>query len=213
MKKLLPLTALALVSSVLAATPAPADCAKAISMSISSIYYTSKAAFPDQPQWINLDLREFPQGVSLCGFKFAPDDAEGRLTITASSLAAFTRLFPGLTKSTTRLAIDNFYAPEGGMGPGPKSYLMFDIESYRLIYSAPKGSTSAFALGATVDGGPIQRLYYQGKVNTIKVPRSAKSVDVYVKIDPGVFSNWRRVSLDLKGKSVTLYREAKFPAK
>lgn len=211
MKKLLALAALALIPSVLAAVPAPADCTKKISVGTSSLNYTSKASFPDQPQWIDLDLEEFPQGLSLCGFKFAP--AEGRLKITGGSLAAFPHLFPEPTKVSTRLAIDNFYAPAGGMGPGPTSYLLFDVKTYRLIYSAPRGSASAFALGATIDGGPVQRLYYQGKVSAITVPRTAKAVDVYVKTDPGVLSSWQRVTLDLKGMGVTLYDEAKFPTK
>ncbi|BDP41226.1 hypothetical protein DAETH_11950 [Deinococcus aetherius] len=205
-----------LLALVTAQAAPPADCSKSMLVHSSFVIYSSKAKFPDPSEVVTLDFfHEFnPAGaVTLCGFSFKPDRKAEVLTITAPRLANFSALFREGRQDTKRLVLENTYTDMSMGGPGSKSNAVLDLNTYTLTYRPPSYSSVPFTVGVKIDGGAIQPLYYDGKASTIKVPRNARTVDIYAKVDPEIITQWDRVSIDLGKAVIRFYREASFPTR
>ncbi|BDP43355.1 hypothetical protein DAETH_33240 (plasmid) [Deinococcus aetherius] len=209
-----------LILSTLATAHAlpPADCSQYVFVRPTSLSYLSLPQFPNEAETVAIDFLE-PQGaakpVSLCGFTFKPDVVNRVLTVSAPRLSKFSTLFREKTKAASKIFLENAYRGAGGSVPIEDSYVVFDPASYVLTFQLPRyqQAPSRFTVGVKVDGGPIQPLYFNRKVQKVNVLRTARVVDIYAKGGPNDSVSWQRVRMDLKGAVIEMYRQATFPTR
>lgn len=117
----------------------------------------------------------------------------------------------------------------GGLGlyPNSSSISLIDESSFLQIanigvtYDRSAGTfrtvgqnTSDFgltAMGYRVDGGALQPLFFQGKIYDMVVPVGAKMLEVYAQ--PGQYTGWQYVKVDIAASTLTAERTYPFPEK
>ena len=62
-----------------------------------------------------------------------------------------------------------------------------------------------------VDSGPLQPLYFQGKIYDMAVPTTVKTLEVCTQ--PSVYTGWQYLKLDIPASTSTMERTYPFPVK
>ncbi|WP_216325671.1 hypothetical protein [Deinococcus aestuarii] len=206
------LAALLALSTAQAALP-PADCKSLLLGDSNMVRYTSAATFPNEPQQVTVWFDEATGPTKFCGFTFTPTQKGQVVTATAPNLAAFSNVFRENYRNTQRIMFENMYRDTSAGTANPTSNAVFDPRNYQLTYEAPGYNGIPFTVGAKIDNGALQPLYYNGKASAIRVPRSARTIDIYAKVGTDIATHWQRVSINLPRATVTIYKKATFPAK
>ncbi len=81
---------------------------------------------------------------------------------------------------------------------------------YRIVGTDTYDSTLT-AMGYRVDSGPLQPLYFQGKIYDMAVPTTAKTLEVCTQ--PSVYTGWQYLKLDIPASTLTMERTYPFSVK
>lgn len=200
-------------STALAAQP---DC-KTLLLTSTNLSYSTQATFPNTPEEKELKFldEEEPAGPQkLCGLTFTPDRKAGSLKISANTFAAFTPMLGRLAPSTakTRLSLDNTFSTGSAMTL-EEQHLYFDPKGRTISYQAKPNYGIKTTAGIKIDGGPLQPLWFNNKATPVTYPATAKTLDIYLKTDNGGDLFWKRVTINLKSPSFTIYEQATMPSK
>lgn len=198
------------------AQAAQPDCTTLL-LTSTNLSYDTQAVFPTTPEskrvkFLDEDNKVGP--LTLCGLTFTPDRKAGALQIAAKSFAAFSPLLGSLAPAgaKSQLTLENTFSTGSAFTLQTQS-LRLDPVKRSLSYAAkPNGSIETTA-AVKVDGGPLKPLYFNGKGTPLVWPKSASVLDVYVKTDEGGDLFWKRVRIDLKRPSLTIYERATMPSK
>ncbi|GGS05540.1 hypothetical protein [Deinococcus sedimenti] len=198
-----------LLISVPAQAAAPADCAGLMLAGMQRASYRTQAAFPAEPETVNVEF--FSGGparlTAFCGFVFKPDPKARTLTVTARQFSAFANVFRDGYRNTGRIVLEN-----RSYGAVPHaSNVVFDLAERQLTFDAAGLPVMPLTVGVSVDGGPLKALFYRNTATPQRVPKTARSVDIYVKAPGGTTLDWQRVRFDIQKSTVTFYRSAAFP--
>lgn len=204
--------ALFLMPTALAA--APANCAKPVTFYLDSLKYTSKAAFPDPEERVELSFLDRFSPVpkaDVCGVSYRADTRAETIKASAAKLNTLATVFSARGKNEGQVMLYGLFTARGDKARA--SELTYDLKARRIDFKPAAEMMAKYTLGVKLDGGPLQPLYYNNAVTPISVPPTTRTIDVYAKLGPDVIGIWQRVTLNLRSPSVTLYKEAAFPPK
>lgn len=209
-----PVAVLALSLVPIALAAAPANCAKPVSFYLGSLHYTSKAAFPDPEERVELSFLDRFNPVpkaDVCGVSYRADTRAETIKASAAKLDALATVFSARGKNEGRVVLYGFFTARNDRAAS--SELTYDLKARRINFKPAPEMMAKYTLGVKLDGGPLKPLYYNNVVTPVSVPPTTRTIDIYAKLGPDVVSRWQRVTLNLKSPSLTLYNEAAFPPK
>lgn len=208
MNKYIALLALLPLSTALAAD-AP-DCSTPVLINLRTLQYQTKADFPNTPKVVRTNVWETKKPTTVCGVTFTPKG--NVMTIKTDDNDVY-----GYLTTPDREARGIVLA---GSTPGLLGHSglevrlsLFDLDAkYSAEAMIPAEMSASTTVGVRIDGGKLQPLYWPGKGGyTVSFPKTVKTIDIYVKTSK--LTNWERVTVDRKARTMTIYRKFAFPNK
>ncbi|GMA15876.1 hypothetical protein E5F05_06835 [Deinococcus metallilatus] len=203
---------IALFFSATAQAAPAADCKSLILAGVNRVIYRTQAVFPAEPETVTAEFFDDTtpaSPVAFCGYSFRPDRAAQVLTVSAPKLTAFSNIFREGYRDTGRIVLENKYYSD----TSHPSNVVFDPKTYRLSFDAAGSPVTPTTLGVTVDGGPLQPLFYKNTPRSVQVPKTARMIDIYAKAQADTRLDWQRVTIDLKKPAIVFYQKMTFPTK